>query len=140
MAFDQAKADQIVTRLAEGEPMAEICRDKEAGMPCVTTVWNWEKENPDFAESIARARLAGYDMIAVDALRIANTPLEGLIQTDKGEGKVEIRREDMLGHRRLQVDTRLKLLAKWDPKRYGDKIQQEVDATVRVVVDDPTKR
>ena len=28
----------------------------------------------------------------------------------------------MLGHRKLQIETRLKLLAKWDPKRYGDKV------------------
>ena len=28
----------------------------------------------------------------------------------------------MLGHRKLQVETRLKLLAKWDPKRYGEKL------------------
>jgi hypothetical protein len=26
----------------------------------------------------------------------------------------------------LRVETRLKLLAKWDPKRYGDKIAQEI--------------
>lgn len=32
--------------------------------------------------------------------------------------------EDMLGHRRLQIESRLKLLAKWDPKRYGEKSEQ----------------
>ena len=32
----------------------------------------------------------------------------------------------MLGHRKLQVETRLKLLAKWDPKRYGDLMRQEI--------------
>ena len=31
--------------------------------------------------------------------------------------------EDMLGHRKLQIETRLKLLAVWDPKRYGNKMQ-----------------
>ena len=32
----------------------------------------------------------------------------------------------MLGHRKLQIETRLKLLAKWSPKKYGEKIQQEL--------------
>jgi hypothetical protein len=32
----------------------------------------------------------------------------------------------MLGHRRLQVETRLKLLAKWDPKRHGERIATEI--------------
>ena len=27
----------------------------------------------------------------------------------------------MLGHRKLQIETRLKLLAKWNPKKYGDR-------------------
>ncbi|MNU09652.1 hypothetical protein D3C72_2563420 [compost metagenome] len=31
----------------------------------------------------------------------------------------------MLGHRRLQVETRLKLLAKWHPKKYGEKVTAE---------------
>jgi hypothetical protein len=33
----------------------------------------------------------------------------------------------MLGHRKLQIETRLKLLAKWDPKRYGDKLSLSGD-------------
>jgi hypothetical protein len=27
----------------------------------------------------------------------------------------------MVEHRKLRIDTRLKLLAKWNPKKYGDK-------------------
>jgi hypothetical protein len=42
------------------------------------------------------------------------------------EWGVEVKRSDMLGHRKLQVETRLKLLAKWDPKRYGDMVRQEI--------------
>jgi hypothetical protein len=34
----------------------------------------------------------------------------------------------MLGHRKLRIETRLKLLAKWNPKKYGDKVQVGGDA------------
>jgi hypothetical protein len=34
----------------------------------------------------------------------------------------------MLGHRKLQIETRLKLLAKWNPKKYGDRVQLAGDA------------
>mgnify|MGYP003348157682 FL=1 len=27
----------------------------------------------------------------------------------------------MLGHRKLQIETRFKLLSKWNPKKYGDR-------------------
>jgi len=36
--------------------------------------------------------------------------------------------EDMLGHRKLQIETRLKLLAKWNPKKYGDRVTMAGDA------------
>jgi hypothetical protein len=28
----------------------------------------------------------------------------------------------MIEHRKLRIETRLKLLAKWNPKKYGDKL------------------
>jgi hypothetical protein len=51
--------------------------------------------------------------------------MEGEVITDKADGR-EIKRSDMLGHRRLQVETRFKLLEKWDPTRYGRKTTREV--------------
>lgn len=110
--------ERIITGISEGIPLAVICR--EDGMPSVTTVWNWEQEDEQLSESIARARLIGFDAIAAEALRIADTPVIGEEITDSEDGRT-IKRADMLGHRKLQVETRLKLLAKWDPKRYGDR-------------------
>ena len=39
----------------------------------------------------------------------------------EGPDGTEITREDMLGHRKLQIWTRLQLLAKWNPTKYGDR-------------------
>lgn len=116
--FSQAKADEIIARVSEGTPLAQVCREISVGL---TTWYDWVAKRPELAERIARAREAGFDMIAVDALRIADTPVEGERRKETEDG-LEIVREDMLGHRKLQVETRLKLLAKWDPKRYGEKI------------------
>jgi hypothetical protein len=70
--------------------------------------------------AIARAREQGYDAIAEDLLAIADTPLMGETETSSANG-LTITRQDMLGHRKLQIETRLKLLAKWNPKKYGDR-------------------
>lgn len=110
---------EICARLAQGEPLAQICRDPH--MPGVTTVWEWQHADKSIAESIARAREAGHDVLAAQCLEIANTPVIGEEQTTKADGTVEVKRGDMLGHRKLQIETRLKLLAKWDPKRYGER-------------------
>lgn len=118
--YSEAILAEICARLSVGEPLAAICRDE--GMPSVTTVWTWGEDMDHVSESIARAREQGHDYLAAECLEIANTPMEGITTktTDKG---VEVTREDMLGHRKLQIDTRLKLLAKWNPKKYGDKLE-----------------
>jgi hypothetical protein len=43
--------------------------------------------------------------------------------------------DDMLGHRKLQIETRLKLLAVWDPKRYGNKVQLGGDGGAPIKVE-----
>lgn len=119
--YTQKIADEICLRLSQGIPLAEICRDET--MPGYRTVSDWKAALPGFAASIARAREDGFDVIAADCLRIADTLEVGVEKIEKADGGTEIRRGDMLGHRKLQIETRLKLLAKWDPKRYGEKVQ-----------------
>lgn len=90
-------------------------------MPAWRTVYDWREADPEFAARFARARDAGFDAIAEEALEIADTPQEGIrIETDADGSKTV--REDMLGHRKLRVETRLKLLAKWSPKKYGERV------------------
>lgn len=111
--------EEICERIANGEPLRAICR--EQGMPGWVTVYNWREADKAFDERIAHSRILGFDAIAEEALEIANTPVMGQTVTSKEWGD-EIKTEDMLGHRKLQIETRLKLLAKWDPKRYGDRV------------------
>ena len=118
--YTVALAEEICQRLGKGEPLAVICRDEH--MPAVRTVSDWKEAYPEFSANFARARDDGFDAIAADCLEIANTPLEGVETVTKDDGKTEIRAGDMLGHRKLQIETRLKLLARWDPKRYGEKV------------------
>jgi hypothetical protein len=105
----------IVARLKTGEPLTRICADD--GMPCDDTVRNWAEADATFSRDIARARDAGFDAIALEALAIAD---ETSNDTVVGERGVETANSEWITRSRLRVDTRLKLLAKWDPKRYGD--------------------
>lgn len=130
---------EICARLSKGEPLAQICRDVH--MPDRTVVYTWANEDESISQRIARAREVGYDAIADECLAISDTPLVGIeekvtpaIKNQQGEvvvpESIEVKRSDMLGHRKLQIETRLKLLAKWDPKRYGDKQQVEHSGTI----------
>ena len=141
-------ADTICARISSGETLRAICRDD--GFPSHTTVYTWLDEQPEFALRFGRARAQGEDLIAQECLAIADTPVEGVETTVKPDGSVEEKRGDMLGHRKLQIETRLKLLAKWNPKKWGDKVQNEhsgpdgapihTQSTVTLTAEDAYKR
>ena len=116
--YSKEIADHICERIADGVTLRQICRD--LGIKW-RTVYEWLETHPDFLAAYARARDIGADAIAEEALEIADTLSIGEEYEDDGS-RVKVRRSDMLGHRKLQVETRLKLLAKWNPKKYGDRV------------------
>ena len=118
-------AQQMCELLSEGVPLREICRMD--GMPYWRTVYLWMAQDEELSAHIARAREAGYDAMAEECLLIADNPQYGekQVMSDQGASTTV---EDMLGHRKLRIETRLKLLAKWNPKKYGDKVQLGGDA------------
>lgn len=124
-------AAEICERLSTGETMRQICRD--AHMPHWTQVYEWLARDEALSLRVARAREAGYDALAEEALDIANTPRLGqkkVFSSGAGEDEdsMTVTEEDMLGHRKLQIETRLKLLACWNPKKYGNKVALGGDA------------
>lgn len=133
--YSQEVAQEICNLLSEGVPLREICRKE--GFPAWRTVYDWMYRDDEevaagrgvgLSAAIARARELGYDAIAEECLIIADTPRIGRKTVyssggDEEKDSVTVTEEEMLGHRKLQIETRLKLLAKWDPKRFGDKVQ-----------------
>jgi hypothetical protein len=116
-------AEEICERLAKGEPLAVICRDEH--MPAARTVHDW-KASPnlrDFAALIARAREDGFDVIAAECLDIAEDGTNDYKPKERPDGSTyEAFDSEHVQRSKLRIETRLKLLAKWDPKRYGDKV------------------
>lgn len=123
--FTPEIADAICERLSKGEPLAHICRDET--MPAVRTVSDWKKAHADFSADFARAREEGFDAIAAECLDIADDVSrdDKWIGTESGDERV-VPDTEWISRSKLRVETRLKLLAKWDPKRYGEKLQQEI--------------
>lgn len=126
LTYTQEVADKICARLSKGEPLAQICRGNN--MPAVRTVSDWKASVPEFAAEFARAREDGFDAIAADSLEIIDTKPERCATAD-GD-RVDAGHVAWLKNR---AEQRLKLLAKWDPKRYGDKIHTEHSGEIGVV-------
>ncbi len=107
---------EICERIANGEPLRQICRCD--GMPAWTTVYNWINESPECAERIARARLLGADAIAEDIIGMMDEEPK-TYDTLTGP-KID---PAFVQWQKNRVEQRLKLLAKWCPKKYGDRLE-----------------
>jgi hypothetical protein len=96
--------ERIIEGLTDGVPLRVLCRQDD--IPSWRTVYDWIKADPSFASRVAYARDLGFEAIAEDILNIADdTPaISEHVQRSK-----------------MRIDTRLKLLACWSPKRYGNK-------------------
>lgn len=102
--------NRVIAGLSDGVPLAVLCR--EDGMPSDGTVRAWARDDSELSDAIACAREAGFDAIAH---RVRAT-VRGKAEDDGGDSTGDVQRD------RLIAETDLKLLAKWDPKRYGDKL------------------
>lgn len=87
-------------------------------MPAWRTVYDWKDAHAEFAARIAHAREAGHDAIASDCMDIADDISKDTLYGENGERA----NTEWISRSKLRIETRLKLLAKWDPKRYGDKM------------------
>jgi len=102
---------EICERVANGTPLREICREEDK--PSWVTFYNWLCADNELSLRFARCRELGTDAIAEDAIAILDTIPERI-----DGGKMD---SAYVQWQRNRVEYRLKLLAKWNPKRYGDK-------------------
>jgi hypothetical protein len=135
---------EIHAWIESGKTLRSYCR--QDGKPSYGTVYDWleaDAHTPEKTEisRFAHARDLGEQQILQECLEIADDTQPGEIVTERPvffegnpvfgpDGKqliaIERKRADMLEHRKLRIETRLKLLAKWNPKKYGDKVQAEL--------------
>ena len=119
----QDQMDAICEWIANGLTLRDYCRQE--GAPSFRTVYNWIDKNKEFAARFAQARDVGGDVIAEEALEIIDTfPM--MADSDSGS-RVDSGHVAWLKNR---FEGRLKLLAKWNPKKYGDKVGIEHSGSV----------
>lgn len=132
--------EEILERMCWGETLSSICRERPDGtarvkgeFPNPWSVGDWADPNhtsfrPEFSPRYARARLEQQKRWVDDCVDIANTPAPGFeeIREHSSKNGVSIRRatRDMLGHRNLQIETRLKVLKLVNPQLWAERLQQ----------------
>jgi len=101
----QALANKICDTIAEGNSLKSTC--EKLGLK-YSTVYQWMKVfATTYFKDAEAAYQCGWDAMADECLKIAE-------------------RSDLEPHdKRVQIDARIRLLGKWVPRKYGDKIQNE---------------
>ena len=119
--YSKALADRILDAIAEGRTLKSICDEEGISTMAVS---KWKAKYEWFRLAFARAREVGADAIADECFRIADEIYEGeeIEEEFSGNGTPicrKVKRKDMTDHRKLRIETRLKLLARWFPTKYG---------------------
>ena len=136
-AADRLEAQMIAEYVSDGMTLTSAART--VGVP-VRTIYGWIDASERFAAMMEKARLDGFDAIADQVVQIADDTDNDYVEgTDRfGRPKIMLDKEH-IQRSKLRAEVRLKLLAKWHPKKYGDKLEIESkNANVAIPVgDDP---
>jgi hypothetical protein len=108
--FDRpAVVEAVCERLANGEALAAVCRDE--GMPTTRTFLRWADEDETIAAEYSRALQARAEWFASEHDRIRKTAVD----------------RESAAAARVQLNGLEFMMSKMAPKRYGDRIDLNVD-------------
>ncbi len=121
-------AEQILSRMAEGETLTEIC--KGPGMPTRGTVWFWttRPENADFSDAYTQAKFARLEAMADEIMDIADNATNDWMERQSKDGNSagwEFNGE-AVRRSHLRVESRKWLLARLH-RDYRDKLETKHD-------------
>lgn len=123
--YSHEKAMEICARLTLGQSLQSIC--KVEGMPCEATVIHWLNGNPSFLKSYLRARELQADSLFDQVLDIADNEGKDIVKLkdEKGDER-EVLNPVAVARARVRIDARFRMAGKLNPKKYGEKLLQEI--------------
>jgi len=122
--FTEELADAICERLAAGESLRSTCAGDD--MPGETTVYRWLQSDSLFRDKYARARETQAERWAEEVLSIADDGANDWMERNHPDNPGWVANGEHMQRSRLRVDTRKWLMSKLLPKKYGDKVAQEI--------------
>lgn len=118
--------NKICERIANGETLLQICRDKN--MPGRRTVHTWllDDRKKEFQHNYAKAKDAQADYFFEEILDIAENGSNDWMEREFNNGTVvTVPDHEHIARSRLRVDVKKWYLSKVLPKKYGDKLDVE---------------
>ena len=118
--------DEICIRLMEGESLKKICSDDH--LPHRITIHQWllDQEKRNFHNKYEKAVNVRTENMFDDLLDIVDDSTNDYMEKQVQEGTITVLNNENIQRSRARVDLRKWYLSKIMPKKFGDKIQQEI--------------
>jgi len=123
---DPKIVEEVLFWISSGNTLRSYCR--QDNKPAFTTIYNWLNKDKEFNERFVRAREVGSDMIADSIMEIMSETPE-MIGGDNPRidpGWVALQK--------AKSDVALKLLSKWFPSRYGDRVDVAAKGDINLTI------
>jgi hypothetical protein len=129
--FNADVAAEICARISIGQSLRTICKDEH--MPGIVTVYNWlgDSEKQNFLKQYLIAKSNQADYYAESIVDISDEEVTMVKRSKHGnpddEGEIEVVFDPTaVARNKLRVDARKWYASKVAPKRYGDRLAQEI--------------
>jgi hypothetical protein len=151
---DEERAEiiaHVLVNVASGRHVTRIFAEDDLtengiSLPYERTFWKWlfADPNDEIGQKLARARHFGVEALLDKAMAMAEHTMVGeevtvekASEDDENETVVKVSRRDMLGHRKLYIETMMKAAQMLKPKTYGPKLDltsggEKIDMAERV--------
>lgn len=121
--------DIVCEGIASGKPLVKICESDS--LPEPRSIYRWLRENEDFRHNYEMAKDDMADYMADESIDISDNQASQAVLVDDvplvldGKPVMSVSAASV-AHAKLRIETRKWYASKLKPKKYGDKIQQEV--------------
>ena len=120
--FSQELADRICDEIMKSEKGIFALSESLDWFPAPSSIYLWLDQYPKFSELYTRSKQAQSDRMAESCLVIADDSSGDSIETSRGV----VENREFTSRSKLRVETRMWLMERLAPKKYG-KLSQEAD-------------
>lgn len=142
--YNKKLGEKICMQIAQGVSLRQVCMPE--GMPDRRTVVKWvlgqvQAEGiEDFRDNYARAREVSYELIFDEVLDIADDSANDYVDRETRSGHVTtVVDKEALQRSKLRIDTRLTVLERMRPKKYGKLTQTDLTTAGRPITQPSTE-
>lgn len=121
----EERFNQICKRIEDGESLRSILKDRS--MPGSETFYIWIDESTEKAKLYAQACARRADVLFDEILEIADDGTNDYMTIVKGDNEYNVEDREVTNRSKLRVEARKWVLAKMQPKKYGDKLDLTTD-------------